>query len=429
MRSSSSHLRFRGGWSVAGKSSKKRIESSVPGILAVSQTPATCDRPHVLVLVETSIAYGRGIVRGIARWLKTHGRWSIYLEQHALHAAPPPWLSRWRGDGVLCRITDPGVARTLRSIGVAVVDLNDLHDDVGFPHVWSDHRGIGRVAAQHLIDRGFRSLAFCGFSDQRWSSLRREGFCGRAAEAGLVVAVHESDWFGPGAPEWEVSQERLRTWLAAFEPPVAVMACNDLRGQHVIDAARRAGRAVPEEVAVIGVDDDELLCELCDPPLSSVCPDPEEVGYRAAALLESLMAAGPAGHGPPTPQVLVPPLGVTVRQSTDILAVADPEVAAALRLIRERACTGITVADIVREVGTSRTRLERRFRALLGSTPQGEIRAAQLKRVRRLLADTDLSLERIAAVAGFTQASYLSHAFKRACGETPGGFRRRRRPG
>lgn len=390
--------------------------------------PVACDRPHVLVLVETSIAYGRGVVRGITRWLKTHGRWSIYLEQHALGAAAPPWLSRWRGEGVLCRITDPGVARTLRSIGAAVVDLNDLHDDLGFPHVWSDHRGIGSLAAGHLLDRGFRTLAFCGFSDQRWSRLRREGFCRRAADAGLSVAVHESDWFGPGAPEWEVSQERLRGWLAGFEPPVAVMACNDLRGQHVIDAARRAGRAVPEEVAVIGVDDDELLCELCDPPLSSVRPDPEEVGYRAAAVLESLMAGAADGEAAATAQVLVPPLGVTVRQSTDILAVADPEIATALRLIRERACAGITVAGIVQAVGTSRTRLERRFRAVLGSTLQAEIRAAQLKRVRQLLAETDLPLERIAAVAGFSDASYLSHAFKRSAGETPSGFRRRRRP-
>jgi LacI family transcriptional regulator len=176
----------------------------------------------------------------------------MYLEQRELVAPAPPWLARWRGDGVLCRSTEPAMAALLRSVAAPVVDLNDLHDDLGFDHVWSDHRRIGRVAADHLIDRGFRRLAFCGFSDQRWSRLRLEGFAGRAREAGLDVAVHESDWFGQHAPEWEVSQERLRTWLEGFPPPVAVMACNDLRGQHVIDASP-CGRAPTSSPSAIRI--------------------------------------------------------------------------------------------------------------------------------------------------------------------------------
>jgi LacI family transcriptional regulator len=391
------------------------------------------ERPHVLVMVETSIAYGRGILRGITRWLHSQRRWSMYLEQHELSASPPAWLAGWRGDGVLCRVTDPQVAALLRAGGMPVVDLNDLHDDLGFIHIWSDHRAIGRVAAEHLIDRGFRRLGFCGFSDQRWSDLRLEGFRERAVEAGLVVEVFESDWFGANAPEWESCQERLKAWLQGFTPPLAVLACNDLRGQHVIDAARRAGLAVPEEVGVIGVDDDALLCELCDPPLSSVRPNPEEVGYRAAEQLEQLMArrrAGTAAAGESGPQqILVPPLGVTARQSTDILAIDDPQLAAALRLIRERACDGLTVREIVKQSGLSRTSLERRFRDVLGRTPQAEIRGVQMKRVRQLLAETDLPLERIAPLVGFSQASYLSHAFKRDVGESPRDYRRRAQAG
>ena len=391
------------------------------------------ERPHVLVMVETSIAYGRGILAGINRWLRTNRRWSMYLEQHELSASPPGWLADWRGDGVICRVTDPRVAEILNRAGMPAIDLNDLHDDLGFVHIWSDHRAIGRMAAEHLIDRGFRTLAFCGFSDQRWSHLRLEGFRRQAADAGLEVTVFESDWFGPDAPDWEACQEQLKAWLKAFQPPFAVMACNDLRGQQVLDAARRAGLAVPEEVGVIGVDDDALLCDLCDPPLSSVRPNPEEVGYRAAQQLDALMArrrtGEPGSFETHSPEILVPPLGVTTRQSTDILAIDDPALAAVLRLIRVRACEGLTIPTIVKHSGMSRTRLERRFREALGRTLQEEIRGMQMKRARELLAETDLSLEKIAPLVGFSQASYLSHAFKREEGESPREYRRRAQTG
>ena len=391
------------------------------------------DRPHVLLMVETSIAYGRGILAGITKWLRTHRGWSLYLEQHELGAAPPPWLADWRGDGVVCRVTSPAVARVLRRGGMPVVDLNDLHDDLGFVHLRSDHVAIGRLAADHLLERGFRTLGFCGFSDQHWSRLRRQGFEERAARAGVTVRVIESDWFGPDVPAWEACQGRIQAWLTGFSLPCAVMACNDLRGQQVLDAARRAGLAVPEEVGVVGVDDDALLCDLCDPPLSSVRCNPEEIGYRAAARLDALMARRPVapagaakagGHSASSVE-LVPPLGVTTRQSTDILAIADPVLAAVLRLIRERGCHGLTIREIVRQVGLSRTSLERRFREAIGRTLQQEIRGVQLKRARHLLAETDLSLEKIAPLVGFSQASYLSHAFKREVGESPSDYRRR----
>lgn len=397
----------------------------------MARRPSQPERPHVLLMVETSIAYGRGILRGINRWQQTHRRWSMFLEQHELAAPPPAWLSRWRGDGVLCRVTTPDVARLLRAGGLPVIDLNDLHEDLGFVHLWSDHRELGRLAADHLLERGFRTLAFCGFSDQRWSRLRLEGFAGRAAEAGLQVAVHESDWFGPAAPAWEESQEMLRRWLVGLAPPVGIMACNDLRGQHVLDAARRGDLAIPEQVAVIGVDDDALLCELCDPPLSSVRPDPEEIGYRAAELLDGMMAGSRRGgrQPPAAREIRIPPLGVTTRQSTDILAVADADIAAVLRLIRERGCNGLTMQQVVAASGMSRSSLERKFRDVVGHTPQAEIRTVQIKRIRELLAETDLPLERIADLVGLSQASYLSHAFKRETGETPRDYRRRAQAG
>jgi LacI family transcriptional regulator len=197
------------------------------------------------------------------------------------------------------------------------------------------------------------------------------------------------------------------------------MACNDMRGQHVLDSCQRAGVAVPEEVAVVGVDDDDLLCDLCSPPLSSVAPNPELIGYEAAALLEALMAGHPADPLERT----VPPVGVTARQSTDVLAIGDPSVAVAVRLIRERACHGLTVADVLREVPVSRSVLERLFRRHLGRSPQAEIRAVRLKRVKQLLVETSLPLDQVAELSGFAHPEYLSVAFRRATGQTPGRYR------
>jgi LacI family transcriptional regulator len=208
--------------------------------------------------------------------------------------------------------------------------------------------------------------------------------------------------------------------LKGLPKPLGVMACNDMRGQHVLEACARVRLRVPEEVAVIGVDDDALLCELCDPQLSSVVPNAEGVGYEAAALLDRLMA----GKAPLKTPLLISPLGITTRQSTDILAVEDPHIATALRFIREHACLGATVGDVLAHVPLSRTMLERGFRKYLGRSPQQEIRAIQMKRVSQLLADTNLKLAEIAELAGFKHPEYLNVAFKRDTGQTPGKYRK-----
>ncbi len=201
---------------------------------------------------------------------------------------------------------------------------------------------------------------------------------------------------------------------------MGVLACNDGRGRQIVDTCHRANLAVPEDVAVIGVDDDALLCELCNPPLSSVLPDSERIGYEAAASLDHLMRSG----RPLLRQWLIPPLGVRTRQSTDVLAIDDPDLTAAVRYIREHACQGISVQDVLDQVPLSRTLMERKFRKYLGHSPQAEIRAVQLRRVQQLLAETLLRLERIAELAGYKYVEYMSVAFKRATGLIPGHYRR-----
>jgi LacI family transcriptional regulator len=380
-------------------------------------------RRHVALMIETSLAYGRNLLRGIIRFLRSHEPWSVFFELKEQGASPPAWLKDWRGDGIICRPTNPELAQLLRKKRIPVVNLNDVYEGLGLPRIGSDHAGIGRLAAEHLLERGFRRLAFCGFTGHSWSDKRRVGFENAAiVGGGTICPTYESPWGGPHP--WEKEQKQIGDWLAALPRPLGVLACNDLRGQHVLDACERVGLAVPEEVAVIGVDDDVLVCELCNPPLSSVVPNPERIGYEAAALLARLMA----GEKPETDDWQVEPLGVTARQSTDVLAIDDPHVAAALRYIREHACEGATVGDVLARVPLSRTILERRFRKYLGRSPQGEIRAVQLKRVKQLLAETDLRLERIAELAGYEHPEYLSVVFKRETGQTPGQYRRQAQP-
>lgn len=376
-------------------------------------------RPHVALIVETSIHYGRQILRGITRYLRSHQPWSVFLEQRELWTAPPQWLKNWKGDGVICRKTTPQLAEMLARTNVPLVDVSDCDPALGAPRISSDDQAIGRLAADHLLERGFRHFAFAGFSGQVWSIGRLAGFTARLAERGHDARIFESPWIGPEARTWEREQQQITKWLSGLPRPLGLMACNDQRGQHVLDACQRLNVDVPEQVAVIGCDDDAVLCNLCHPPLSSVVPNPERVGYEAAALLDRLMSGRPAE----TQSMRIEPVGIHTRQSTDVLAIDDTAVASALRFIRERAFQGVSMKDVLKHSAMSRSLLERKFRQYLGHSPQAEIRSIQLKRVKQLLAESDLPLGQIAALAGYAHPEYMSVVFKRETGQTPGQFR------
>ena len=377
--------------------------------------PPQTRRPQVALIVETSVVYGRQILRGIASYLRTHAAWSVFLDERELRAPPPEWLSQWRGDGVICRSTTPEWGRVFRRLNLPVVDLNDLHPNLGLPRVASDMRAIGRLGAEHLRERGFRNLAFCGFSGETWSDERREGFLEAAQGLAAPVSLYASPWAGLRQHSWQEERNQIARWLQTLPRPAGVMACNDARGQHVLEACGHLGAHVPDDIAVVGVDNADTFCELCNPPLSSVVPNAERIGVEAAALLDRLMA----GHPAPASSLLVEPLGVVTRQSSDVFAVEDPLVARAVRFIREHACQGITVADVLGQARCSRSVLERRFREHLGRSPQAEMRAVQLRRVKQLLADTDWTLPRIAEAAGVEHPEYLSVLFKRQTARPP----------
>jgi LacI family transcriptional regulator len=231
--------------------------------------------------------------------------------------------------------------------------------------------------------------------------------------------VYESSWHGLGGQPPEEDQQHIDTWLGSLPTPVGVMASNDMRGLEILDGCRAVNLKVPEHVAVIGVDDDTLLCGLCNPPLSSVLPNAEQIGYEAAALLDRLMQGGRA----PFKERLIPPLGIATRLSTDVLAIEDTAFALALRFIHEHACHGITVEDVLQYVPLSRMTLERRFRKYLGRSPHAEIRKVQLARAKQLLIETDHPIYRIAQLVGFDHTEYFNVIFKREVGQPPGRFR------
>jgi LacI family transcriptional regulator len=397
--------------------SRPRIGESVivPGS-AGNGAGAMKKRPAVALLIETSNAYARGLLAGIVRYARElHPAWSIRLVEQGRGDPPPAWLRTWRGDGIVARIETPRIAEAVTETGLPVVDVSAARHVPGVPWVETDDSAIANLAATHLLERGFRHFAFCGEPGFNWSKWREVAFVRLLAEQGHDCAV-----FIPGTNRRQTTErEALAAWIAGLPKPVGVMACYDIKAQQLLDACRDAGAAVPDEVAVIGVDNDELLCELSFPPLSSVIPDSRRAGYEAARLLDRLMA----GSRVPAEPVLVPPLGVATRQSTDVLAIEDRDIAQAVRFIREHACDGISVGDVLRVVPLSRRAFEKRFLDRLGRTPHQEILRLKIVRAEQLLAETDLNLASIAERTGFRHAEYLSVAFKRATGRTPGRHR------
>jgi len=374
-----------------------------------------------MLIVETSLAYGREVLRGISDYVVEHRPWSMYLDLRELIVEPPKWIDQWKGDGIISRSTTPELARRLQKLKIPTVDLTDIYGDVGLPHIWTDNEKVGELAATHLLERGFRHFGYCSFTGHDWSTRRLDGFREALRRADCTVDVLESPWEATRTESWEDQQRTITEWLTSLPRPLGVFACNDMRGQHVLDACRRINASVPEEIAVIGVDDDELVCGMCEPPLSSVMPNPRKIGYEAAALLDRQMQ----GNAALPYEQIISPLGITTRQSTDVLAIEDPQIASAVRFIRQHACHGITVKDLLREIPLSRSVLERRFRKYIKRSPQSEIRNQQIKRIKELLMETDLPLNRIAELTGFEHPEYMSVVFKRETDETPGRFRKR----
>lgn len=377
------------------------------------------ERRAVALLVETSNAYARGVLQGITDYIRHHEPWSVFLPEQERGASPPNWLSNWNGDGVIARIENEEIARAIRKLECPVVDVSAARQLPDIPWVETDDAAITRLAVEHLTDRGFKHLAFCGDPGFNWSNWREQHFLKHVQDVDCQSYIHHSLPRSHPNYAWNREKAGLGKWLKKLPRPVGIMTCYDIKAQQILDVCRELDIAVPEEVAVLGVDNDEILCDLSSPPLSSVIANTHRTGEEAARLLDQMMRGQQVGTSP----VLVRPLGVRTRQSTDTLAIDNADVASAVRFIRENACSGINVNDVLREVPLTRRVLDNLFRKFLGRTSHQEITRVRINRVKELLTETDLSISEIASRAGFEHNEYLSASFKKLTGTTPGQFR------
>ena len=379
---------------------------------------------HVALLIETSREYARGLLRGVARYLQEHTRWSVYFEPHGLDSPPPKWLPKWQGDGILVRINNRQMADAILRTGIPAVDLRGALPNTGIPFIGVDNVPVVRLGFEHLHNCGLRNFAFCGTprGENPNQDLRCDYFVEVVRKAGFECNVYVGERPARARPSWEQQQQGLVAWLKKLPTPVGVMTCHDDRGQQVLDACRRAGLAVPDQVAVLGVDNDPNLCNLCNPPLSSIDVNSARIGYESAVLLERLMA----GEKPPRePCLLGPPRGIAARRSTDLLWVDDEEVASAIRYIREHACEGIAVRDVLNHTSNSPSALEKRVKKTLGRTIKAEIGRIRLARAKLLLTETNWPVAKIAERCGFSEPKYFSAVFHKTIGMKAMDYRRR----
>lgn len=372
------------------------------------------------LVIAHALAFYREILRGVKTFAVERPEWvltPIAPQRRAIELARP-----LRCDGYLAHIFHRPVAEALAAVRKPVVNVSGVLPELPFPRVVVDHREVGRLAARHLLERGVRQFGFVGYPSHEFSVERERGFRDVVEQAGHHVGTFHERTHRVQDPTgiWKWNRPLLE-WLAALPKPVGVLTSHDTQGAQVTEYCRQLNLRVPDDVAVVGVDDDDLLCELARPSLSSVALPGERIGYEAARLLDRWLA----GTRPGRQAVVLPPPGVVVRQSSDLHAVPDAHVAAAVRFIHEQAHAPLRVADVLRAVPVARRALERRFRKWLQRSLSEEIRRVHVMRSRQLLVGTDLPLAQVARQSGFHDGRQLSVVFRRETGMTPSTFRQR----
>jgi len=382
--------------------------------------------PKVLVLLDKSRTANRLILCGIVRYAHLLGTWRVctlgpfYREPNDKLKVLAEAKNR-RVDGIIANIDNAKMAKTLILTGLPAIVVPIEKRIPGFPCIFDDGDTAGKIATEHLLGLKLRNFAFCGFENLCWSQARGEDFSKTIAEAGFQTRFYS-------VPRlkiqrlWENEQIILADWLKSLPKPIGLMACNDDRGHYVLEACKIAGLRVPDEVAVIGFDNDELICDLTAPPLSSIVLNHEKAGYRAAQLLDKMMA----GEEVDSKSIIsLEASRVVARQSTDVLAIEDREVIEALRFVRRHSNEPIQVSDIADIVMLSRRVLERRFRKVLNRSVHDEISRVRVERAIRMLVDTDLTVSEIALQLGYPSDKHIDRQFRKEKGMTPMQYRRK----
>lgn len=381
---------------------------------------------RVALLVESSHAFGRNALQGIAAYATAHGPWVFHQEERAFDDLMPRGLKNWGADGVIARITTTKFARQLRRLSVPIVDLYDQGLLEDSSRVTDDHRAVMLLAVDHLRACGFQHFAYVGFPHMVFSQERGRCFAEYVAACGFepncFTLPSSGDSCGLAAIEAAIPRHAgaLVRWLRELPKPAGLVACNDMLAQQILVICSEHGISVPDMLGVIGVDNDEVRCDLSNPSLTSVDPNAHRIGYEAAALLHRMIRCRRLAPQ----ELVVEPTGVVTRRSTDVLVFADPDVSDTVRYIRDHACEGMTLSAVLRHAKVSRATLDRQFQKLLGRTARAEMTRVRVQQALTLLSVTDLPLKQIARRVGFAHVETLHRLLQKATNQTPTEYRR-----
>lgn len=382
----------------------------------------------VAVIVGVATSYGREVLQGISQYSKENGPWYIHLDHEFSRWQFPTWLKSWRGDGIISRISSKEMFDFSQKTGIPVIDLNERTSSLGLPFLYNDQQAVGRLAAEHLLERQYTSFGFIGQKGYLWSDERLKGFSDQVISQGYHCAVFKGHPFDDRKMDlreyrnnvWEKERPKIRQWLQKLPKPVGILACNSFRGIQLIEEARYAGLSVPEETAIIAGDNESIICEMVSPTLSGVILNAKEIGYRASSLLDRAMNGEDLKAG----QWYVPPVGIALRTSTELASITNPLIQKSLEFIRQNARFDISVPDVALNIGISVSKLQKLFRLELNRTVLDQILDSKINIAKILLKTTSLSIEQIAFKSGFNHPQRLSEAFLRRTGIRPGKFRK-----
>mgnify|MGYP001797912105 CR=1 FL=1 len=372
-------------------------------------------RRRVALLVETSLGSGREILRGIGRYARQAANWQLFHAAGGLANVMPDWIRDWEGDAVIARIQDEKTRDELAKLEIPVIDVLGVCENQ-FPLVHVDDEAIGRFVGQHFLGRDFQHFGFYGIAKENWSDRRGAAFAETVREAKTYHELKIPRQSQAEAPE---RFHQIQEWVKHLPKPCAVMVCSDQRGLELLEACLSEEIAVPEELAVIGVDNDAALCEISDPPLSSIRGGHFNVGIEAARTVDLLLG----GKSLSSRTIRIPPNGLVERESSSTHAIEDPVIAKGVSYIRENLAASITNDSIARACGISRTLFQKRFRDAMGLSIREFILERRVERALHLIEGSDITLADVAERSGFRHQEYLGQIIKRSTGKTPGQIR------
>lgn len=375
----------------------------------------------ILLIIETSRSYGRQLLRGIANYALLNGPWQIerqapFYLHHSQEVGDFSLKDAAGFDGIIMREQKNNVP--LIKTGIPLVFASYFKKDINAPMIQTDDEGIATVVAKYYLERGFENFAFVGYDEMFWSDSRKAAFADCIKDAGYLCQTYAQPK-SKKQRDWKQEAGLLSDWLRKLPKPVALMACNDDRAQQVLTACQQAGLSVPERVAIVGVDNDEFVCTLAHPSLSSVNLSAEIAGFEAASVLDRMIQGEKVG----TPIIPVRASNIVPRQSSDILAITDPIVAQSIKFIREHVSSPIQIEDVLGEVAISRRSLYEKFRQTLGISVHRYIKKQRIEHIEYLLLNTEMSISEIAYRMGFTSDEHIATYFRSVKGVNPHAFR------